>query len=300
MQFKKITTAGSGVLGAQVTFHVAFHGYQVSLYDLNEEVLTKAKARFVQLKAIYINELNATTQQVDDALARIAFFTDLSEAVKDADLLIESIPEDPAVKKSFFAQLAQVAPAKTVFLTNSSTLVPSRFAKISGRPEKFLALHFANEIWKRNTAEIMGHKNTEPEIVKEIVQFAKTLNMVPIELRKEQSGYVLDSLLIPLLNAAMNLLVNEVADAETIDKAWVIGSGAELGPCAILDLVGLTTVYNIHRISAVRTKNPMELKKMNYLKENFIDQGKLGKISGQGFYTYPNPAFEQPDFYKAK
>ncbi|MCP1997253.1 3-hydroxyacyl-CoA dehydrogenase [Flavobacterium sp. HSC-61S13] len=300
MEFKKITTAGSGVLGAQVTFHTAFQGYQVSLYDLNEEVLEKAKKRFQDLKEIYKRELKATQKAVDDAYLRIEYFTDLKQAVRDADLLIESIPEDPKIKREFYQQLALVAPVKTIFVTNSSTLVPSLFAEDTGRPKQFLALHFANEIWKHNTAEIMGHELTDLAVFDRIVEFAVSLNMVPIELHKEQSGYILDSLLIPLLNATMNLLVNKVADPQAIDKAWVIGSGATLGPCAILDLVGLNTVYNIHKIGAERTRNPNELKKMNYLKENFIDKGKLGKVSGQGFYTYPNPEFENPDFYKSK
>lgn len=300
MEFKKITTAGSGVLGAQVTFHTAFQGYQVSLYDLNEEVLGKAKKRFQDLKEIYKRELKATQKAVDDAYLRIEYFTDLKQAVRDADLLIESIPEDPKIKREFYQQLALVAPVKTIFVTNSSTLVPSLFAEDTGRPKQFLALHFANEIWKHNTAEIMGHELTDLAVFERIVEFAVSLNMVPIELHKEQSGYILDSLLIPLLNATMNLLVNKVADPQAIDKAWVIGSGATLGPCAILDLVGLNTVYNIHKIGAERTRNPNELKKMNYLKENFIDKGKLGKVSGQGFYTYPNPEFENPDFYKSK
>lgn len=300
MEFKKITTAGSGVLGAQVTFHAAFQGYQVSLYDLNEQVLEKARKRFHDLKEIYKRELKATQRQVDEAYLRIEYFTDLKQAVRDADLLIESIPEDPKIKRDFYQQLALVAPLKTIFVTNSSTLVPSLFAEDTGRPKQFLALHFANEIWKHNTAEIMGHQFTDAAVFERIVNFAVSLNMVPIELHKEQSGYILDSLLIPLLNATMNLLVNEVADPQSIDKAWVIGSGAVLGPCAILDLVGLNTVYNIHKIGAERTRNPNELKKMNYLKENFIDKGRLGKVSGQGFYTYPNPEFENPDFYKSK
>ncbi len=300
MEFKKITTAGSGVLGAQIAFHVAFQGYQVALYDVSDIVLTRTKTRFLELKEVYKRELQATQQQVDEAFLRITYYTDLKAAVQDADLVIESVPEDPKIKKEFYTQLGVFAPEKTVFTTNSSTLVPSIFASVSGRPKKFLAMHFANEIWKHNTAEIMGHKDTDSDIFDAVVAFAKSLNMVPLELRKEQSGYILDSLLMPLLSAAMNLLVNEIADAETIDKAWVIGSGATLGPCAILDLVGLNTVYNIHKIGAERTKNPLELRKMDFLKRNFIDQGKLGKLSGEGFYKYPNPAFEQADFYKAE
>ncbi|MBQ0739691.1 3-hydroxyacyl-CoA dehydrogenase, partial [Aquimarina celericrescens] len=209
-----------------------------------------------------------------------------------------AVPENPQIKIGFYEQLAKVAPAKTVFATNSSTLLPSQFASSTGRPEKFVALHFANEIWKHNTAEIMGHPTTSHKVFNDVVEFAKRIGMLPLPLHKEQPGYILNSLLVPLLGAALDLVVNEVADPPTVDKTWMKATGAPVGPCAILDVVGITTAYNINKIAAEKTQDANKIKVVEYLEENFINKNKLGVATGEGFYTYPNPAFQKKDFLK--
>jgi 3-hydroxybutyryl-CoA dehydrogenase len=177
-------------------------------------------------------------------------------------------------------------------------MLPSQFAAYTKRPEKFLALHFANEIWKHNTAEIMGHPGTETEVFDAVVAFTKTIGMVALPLHKEQPGYILNSLLVPLLTAATNLLVNGVSDVETIDKTWMVATGAPVGPFGILDVVGITTAYNINKMAADATQDPIKIKTVEYLKENFIDKGKLGVDTGEGFYKYPNPAYKKDGFLK--
>lgn len=296
MNYKHVTVAGSGVLGSQIAFQTAFKGFNVSVYDINDEVIERAKERFMNLKQRYQEDLGATQKDVDAAYERISFYSDLSEAVADADLVIEAIPEVVQSKMDFYRQLGKVAPEKTIFATNSSTLLPSQFAEATGRPEKFLALHFANEIWKNNTAEIMKHSGTDMKVFDEIIEFAKAIGMVPLPLHKEQPGYILNSLLVPFLEAAEMLLLKEVADVETIDKTWMIATGAPLGPFAILDVVGISTAYNIVQAKAKATGNKDFEKLAELLKTEYIDQGKLGRGTGEGFYTYPNPQFMKPDF----
>lgn len=116
--------------------------------------------------------------------------------------MIEAVPENPKIKIDFYEKLAAVSPVKTIFATNFSTMLPSQFAEVTKRPEKFIALHFANEIWKHNTAEIMGHPGTETEVFDAVVAFTKTIGMVTLPLHKEQPGYIVNSLLVPLLTAA--------------------------------------------------------------------------------------------------
>ncbi|QQM26369.1 3-hydroxyacyl-CoA dehydrogenase [Elizabethkingia sp. M8] len=298
MNFKNITVAGSGVLGYQIAFQTAFHGFHVTVYDINDEVLEKAKTKFSILSEAYKTDLGATPEQLDAAFKNLQYTADLAEAVKDADLLIEAVPESPEIKIDFYEKLRSVAPEKTIFATNSSTMLPSQFAESTGRPEKFLALHFANEIWKHNTAEIMGHPGTDKNVFNDIVAFSKAIGMVALPLQKEQPGYIVNSLLVPLLSAATNLLVNEVADAETIDKTWMVATGAPTVPFGILDIVGITTAYNINKMAADATNDPLKIKTVEYLKTNFIDKNKLGVSTGEGFYTYPNPAYKKDDFLK--
>lgn len=296
--FKNVTVAGSGVLGYQIAFQTAFYGFNVTVYDINDEVLEKAKAKFDILAESYKKDLKATEEQLAATKANLQYNSNLAEAVQDADLLIEAVPENPQIKIGFYEQLSKVAPAKTVFATNSSTMLPSQFAEYTGRPAQFVALHFANEIWKHNTGEVMKHPGTSDETFNSVLEFAKQIGMVALPIYKEQPGYIVNSLLVPLLSAALDLYVNEVADVETIDKTWMVATGAPVGPFGILDVVGVTTAYNINKMAADKTQNPTKIKAAAMLKENYIDKNKLGVATGEGFYKYPNPAYWEKNFLK--
>jgi len=296
MNYKNVTVAGSGVLGSQIAYQTAFKGFYVTVYDINDAAIEASKERIAKLQENYKKDLNASDEEVKAAFERMAFHTDLAAAVADADLVIEAIPEVVAIKTEFYTNLGKVAPEKTIFATNSSTLLPSQFADATGRPEKFLALHFANTIWLNNTAEIMKHAKTDMQVFDDVVEFAKAIGMVALPLHKEQPGYILNSLLVPLLDAAELLLVNEVSDAETIDKTWMIATKAPMGPFAILDIVGINTAYNIVSAKAEATGREDYKKLAAMLKTDYIDQGKLGKATGEGFYKYPKPNYLNPDF----
>lgn len=165
-------------------------------------------------------------------------------------------------------------------------MLPSMFASYTGRPEKYLALHFANEIWRNNTAEVMGHAGTEQKYYDQVVEFAEAIGMVPLCLKKEQPGYILNSMLVPFLSSAQMLAATGVADIETVDQTWRLGTGAPLGPFQILDIVGLTTAYNIIAMDP-EAKDPESVKgKIATMLKSYIDEGKLGVNAGEGFYSY--------------
>lgn len=282
--FTHVTVLGTGVLGSQIAFQTAYAGFTVTAWDIDDAAIATARERFAGLVKTYAAEVpGAADGRGDAALGRIRTTTDLAEATADADLVIEAVPENPKIKTDVWTEVGRLAPAKTIFATNSSTLLPSAFMEASGRPDRFLALHYANHIWAQNTAEIMGTPRTSPEVYAKVVAFAEEQGMVPIEVKKEQPGYVLNSLLVPLLNAASALWVNGVADIETIDKTWRIGTGAPLGPFQIFDIVGLTTAYNISSMGDETGKRFAAR-----LKTEYIDQGKLGTSTGAGFYSYPS------------
>jgi 3-hydroxybutyryl-CoA dehydrogenase len=231
-------------------------------------------------------------------MSRLNYTTDLAEAVKDADFVSESVPENPEIKKSFYKELSKLAPEKTIFTTNSSTMVPSEIVSAVDRPDKFVALHFANGIWDANVGEVMGHPGSDQKVFDRVVEFAGEIGMVPIPIYKEQNGYVLNSLLVPLLSAAANLLVNGIADFESIDKTWMISTGVKMGPFATMDLIGMQTIYNIDMLWGGKLGDETILNRAKFIKENYIDKGKMGMSAGEGFYKYPNPAYEDPDFLK--
>ena len=165
-------------------------------------------------------------------------------------------------------------------------MLPSMFAQYTGRPEKYLAMHFANEIWRNNTAEIMGHEGTDQAAYDAVVEFAQQIAMVPLCLKKEQPGYILNSLLVPFLNAAQALYVDEVADPETIDLTWKLGTGAPAGPFQIMDVVGVTTAYNIVIMSPDAADPTSYAGRIAAMLKKMIDEGKTGINAGEGFYKY--------------
>lgn len=294
MAFHNITIAGTGVLGSQIAYQTALNGFKVTAYDLNVDA---AKKRVLALKDNYKHDLDLTDEEFQAGLNNLTFTDDLKTAVQDADYVIEALPEELATKSDFYKQLTKLAPAETIFASNSSTMIPSQLVKYVDRPQKFLNMHFANMIWKCNVAEIMGTDQTDPGVYQEVVEFARAIKLVPIEIHKEQPGYVLNSLLIPFVISAMSLWVKGVADPETVDKDWMISTGAPVGPFIMLDDVGLRTVWNI--VNELYATQHKELFKQiaDKLKEK-IDAGQDGLESGEGFYKYPHPAFEDPDFLK--
>ncbi|MBF6185521.1 MULTISPECIES: 3-hydroxyacyl-CoA dehydrogenase [Nocardia] len=282
VDIKKVTVLGTGVLGSQIAFQTAFHGFDVTAYDISEQALDAARERFAKLAAAYRQDVPGATEDKTEATrSGITLTADLAAAAAEADLVIEAVPEVLDIKRDTYRRLGELAPARTIFATNSSTLLPSDIKDFTGRPDRFLALHFANQVWKFNTAEVMGTPDTDPAVYRTVVEFAEAIGMVPIELHKEKSGYVLNSLLVPFLNAGMALAAGGYAEPEAVDKTWRIATGAPMGPFQILDVIGLTTPYNILAHGDADTQ-----KLATWLKENYIDQGKLGIATGEGFYKY--------------
>ncbi|MBF6181642.1 3-hydroxyacyl-CoA dehydrogenase [Nocardia otitidiscaviarum] len=282
IEIRKVTVLGTGVLGSQIAFQTAFSGFDVTAYDIDGEALDAARERFAKLAGIYRSDVQGGGDgKAEQTAESITLTSDLGDAVRDADLVIEAVPEVLSIKQETYEKLGKLAPERTIFATNSSTLLPSAMKDFTGRPDKFLALHFANQVWKFNTGEVMGTTDTDPAVFQAVVDFAAAIGMVPIELHKEKAGYVLNSLLVPFLNSGMALAAGGYADPEAVDKTWRIATGAPMGPFQILDVIGLTTPYNI---LANSDENGRQLAK--WLKDNYIDKGTLGIATGEGFYKY--------------
>lgn len=268
---KKIVIIGGGVLGSQIAFQSAYCGFDVTIWLRSEGSIQRTKEKLAMVKQEYIDAINLMNTEegksfnnwcrgiadVDDfnvdkcletvekAFESINLELNLESAIKDADLIVESMAEDFDAKKDFYKMMAPLVNSNTIVVTNSSTLLPSKLAKFTGCPNRFLALHFANSIWKNNTAEVMVQPSTEEKYFNEVVKFAKQIRMIALPLKKEKSGYLLNSMLIPLLFSGLDLYVNGISDPESIDKAWTLGTGAPKGPFKILDTIGLQTAYNV-------------------------------------------------------
>lgn len=316
MTIQKVTIAGGGVLGAQIAYAAAFHGYDVTIWGRRDDSIERIKPRIDRLHQIYSQELEVAPSYIgeknpnfprsffaskeeitEERIAELKevnekvykgfiYTTDLEEGFGHADLVIEAIAEVVDQKKDFYEKIAPFLKDEAILVTNSSTLLPSMFREYTGREEKFLSLHFANNIHRQNLAEVMKHDKTDDAVMKEVVEFARSIGMYPAVLRKEQPGYILNSILVPVLAAGLALYGNDVADPVDIDMDWKIGTGSPKGPFEIIDLVGLTTVINILSNNPASQDPSTPIGKAMIKLKEMADKGHIGIESGQGFYKY--------------
>ncbi|KAK8887957.1 3-hydroxyacyl-CoA dehydrogenase, C-terminal domain [Tritrichomonas musculus] len=315
MNLKKVVVAGGGVLGTQIAYQSAYCGFDVTIWLRSEGSIGRTKPKIEHLHKTYREtiELMASAngklpgnwcngiadvenfdkekclERSEAAYKNLKLELDLKTAVSDADLVIEAVAERMDEKIAFYQKMAPLLPEKAIIATNTSTLPPSKLTEYTGRPTKFLSMHFANLIWKLNTAEIMMQPQTDKNVFNELIEFAKAIRMVPLPLYKEKGGYLLNSMLVPMLGSALDLFATGVSDIETIDKTWKIGTGASLGPFQIMDAIGLITIQNIisKKVDEPPEQAPYHYREINQMLLAKIEKGELGISAGKGFYTYP-------------
>ena len=292
---RRVAIVGAGTMGQQIGFQCAGHGYDVVLYDIDSPALEGARRRIdayaegLEASGVITSELRVS------ALARIDLTTDISTAARDADLLSEAVPEDPDLKGRVLAEFNAACPPRTIFMTNTSTLLPSQFAEASGRGDRLLALHFHLPVWTNNLVDVMPHPGTAPGVTPLVVAFARRIGQLPIELRREHNGYVFNAMYSALNSAAITLAQQGVASIEDIDRSWMHITKAPVGPLGALDVVGLDTVWTITDYWARQLGDAQLRANAAFLKE-YVDRGDFGVKAGRGFYSYPDPAYARPGF----
>lgn len=317
---RNVVVAGGGVLGSQIAFQAAYCGHNVTIWLRSEASIGRAQPKIEKLKETYIKAIELMDssknpadwcigiapvdsfnkeeclKKVEEAYKNIKLVVDMKEAVKDADIVIESVAEDVKEKIAFYSAMAPLLKPECVIATNSSTLLPSTFAKYTGRADKYLSMHFANSIWKNNVAEVMVQKETSKEAFETICTFSEEIRMIPLRIEKEKNGYLLNSMLVPFLLSGLDLYVNGISSPSDIDTAWKRGTGSPRGPFEIFDVVGIATAYHIVSqyqkvpglISPLLKKMmmPYNFKGMEKVLKEMLDAGKTGRASGEGFYKY--------------
>ncbi|MCP4119048.1 MAG: 3-hydroxyacyl-CoA dehydrogenase [Desulfobacteraceae bacterium] len=293
-RIKTILIAGAGTMGQQTALLCALNDYDVVIYDISDEILAGGMER-IRKNASRMTGFDLCTQEAaDKALSRISTFSDLATAAGNADLVIESVPEDPAIKGRLFHDINDCCNPHTIFTTNTSSLVPSMFAEETGRPEKLCALHF-HDVALSKIVDVMPHPGTSTETVEIVRQFAEDLGQIPIVLTRENNGYIFNNMLMSFLGSALSLAAKEVAPIEEIDRSWMGVMHTPVGPFGIMDSIGIDTSWKVTDYWARQRDDPQAKANAAFLK-TYMDKGRLGIKTGQGFYTYPDPAFARPDF----
>ena len=281
-QIGKVGVLGGGLMGSGIAQVSAMTGFDTVVREVSDPVIQKSRAGIEKVLAKGIEKGKVTTEQRDAALSKLSFSTDLA-ALASCDIIIEAVVEDLEMKNAMWKDLNEICPADTIFASNTSSLTIAAMAAACGRPEKMLGLHFFNPVPLMKLVEVVRTITTSDETANAAFDFAKKLGKEPVR-AKDNSGFIVNLLLIPYMLDAINALESNVASVEDIDKAMQLGAGHPMGPFTLLDFVGLDTTYKIAEImfAEYREKRyapPPLLKRM-------VIAGMYGRKSGRGFYDY--------------
>lgn len=290
---ERILIVGIGTMGSQIALQFAMHGFSVRLFNEKLTSLERAMTEIGKRLDLLI-ENGYCTERKGSVLDRISCHTDPREAAEDVDYLSESVPDDPDIKAKVLSRFNEACPEKTVFLSNTSHLIPSQFADGSGRPERVLSFHVGNPVWKEREVDVMAHAGTVSGLVEQACSLARRIDLVPLVIMKEHSGYIMNHIQREYLMVAFSLVTEGVATYKDVDRAWMISHGST-PPFAIMDIMSLDTSYEVS-MHAARNGDARAKVVADYLQENFISKGKLGYKTGEGFYTYPDPEYLQEGF----
>ena len=295
-KIRKVAVIGTGTLGSQIAIHSAFHGYDVSAYDADPNSLEKV-LRMIQVRIANSNRKPVIPlKEIKKQARKIKMGGTLEEAVREADLVIEAIPEDLALKRRIFKQIDLYAPKKAILATNSSSIPISMIESATGRPQRCLNLHFYSLDLGRNITDVMAGTKTTRQVLETGKEWVRSIGCVPLTVHKELLGFCFNRVWRAVKRETLHMWAGGYADFRDIDRGWMIWTGMSQGPFGIMDAVGLDVVYGIEMVYYNESKDrrdypPAALKKM-------IQRNQLGVKTAKGFYTYPNPEFKKPGFLK--
>lgn len=281
-EIMKIAVVGSGIMGAGIAQILALSSYKVVVYDIDAMNLEKGKARiFSGLKRMLDKQLIAA-DEMSTIVRSIDFTTELIK-LSEMDIVIEAASENMSVKKRIFKDLEKVCKADTILATNTSSLSVSEIASVTEKPNRVIGMHFFNPVPVMKAVEIIKGYNTDCETEKQIIQVCKQINKIPISVI-ENPGFVVNRLLIPMINEAIGILAEAGASMEDIDNAMKYGANHPIGPLALADLIGNDTVLSI--METLYAEFGDSKYRPHPLLKKMVRSGLLGKKSGRGFYDY--------------
>lgn len=282
-QIKTVTVIGAGTMGNGITHVFAQYGCKVHMVDLSKDALEKAVARIASNMDRQVAKNLLTEEDKVKAVGNIAIFTDMAEAVQDADLVVEAASENIDLKIKIFQELDRLCPERTILATNTSSISITRIGSYTKRPGKVIGMHFMNPVPVMRLVEIINGYATDKEVTQVVYDLTKMLNKVPCVVN-DYPGFISNRILMPLINEAILALQEGVAGVEEIDTIMKLGMAHPMGPLQLADFIGLDTCYSIMNVLHMGFGNQKYAPAT--LLCNMVQAGFLGAKSGEGFYKY--------------
>jgi len=295
--FKTICVVGAGYLGSQIGLQCAYHSFQVRFFDVSDDALIQASQVVTQELDKWIQEQQITKEEKEAILAKIHLCKEMEEAASDADLVIEAVPERLEIKRDVFKQLDQICKDHTILATNSSSIRISKIEDATSRPDRVLNMHFYTMPWRRPIVELMRGTKTSDETMERVRQFALEIGLTPLIVLKESTGFIFNRVWRAIKKETLHLVDDGVASFEDVDRAWMILYGTSVGPFGMMDRIGLDVVRDIEMVYYQESRDESDRPPKLLLDK--IERGELGVKRGKGFYTYPDPAYQDPSWLRA-
>jgi len=282
MSIAKIAVLGAGQMGNGITQVAACAGYTVTMIDIEQAYVDRGIASIEKSLAKLVAKGRMTQEEADAARGRISTAIDRN-ACADADLVVEAVPEILALKQSIFSELDSICKPETILASNTSSISISTIAEATNRPDRVIGMHFMNPVPIMKLVEIINGKETSPETNAAVIEASATMGKTALSCN-DAPGFVSNRILCPMLNEAILTLQEGVAEPEAIDGIMKLGMNHPIGPLALSDLIGLDTV--LHIMNVLHDGMGDDKYAPAQLLVDMVEQGKLGRKTGQGFYTY--------------
>ena len=280
---KKIAVIGAGTMGNGIAHTFAQFGYTTHLIDISEASLQKGMNTITSNLDRMLAKEKISEADKQQTLGNITTFTQLSEGVKGADLVVEAATENQDLKLSIFKDLDANCGKETILASNTSSISITKIASAVSNPERVIGMHFMNPVPVMKLVEIIKGYNTSEEVTSAIMDLSEKLNKVPVEVN-DYPGFVANRILMPMINESIETLYNRVAGVEEIDTVMKLGMAHPMGPLQLADFIGLDVCLSILEVMYNGFKNPKYAPCP--LLVNMVQAGKLGVKSGEGFYDY--------------
>jgi len=280
---KKVAVVGGGTMGNGIAHVFAISGFQVKLVETSRELADKALNTIGKNLTRMVTKEKISEKDKEEALLRIQPELNLTEAVKDVDLVVEAVPEHFKLKKKIFAEIDEHAPEHTILATNTSSISITKLAAVTGRPNRFIGMHFFNPVPVMKLVEVIRGLDTGDEVIQAIIEISEKLGKVPVQ-ANDSPGFVSNRVLMPMINEAIYCVYEGVAEPKAVDDVMKLGMAHPMGPLRLADFVGLDVCLDVLNVLYDGFKDPKY--RPCPLLVKMVDAGKLGDKTGEGFFKY--------------